>query len=120
MKQTKMVSLVEVLVNIGTGFMVAMLVWHFVIPEFFPRMAGPVAENFTVTLIFTVTSIFRSYLWRRFFNNGFNHALVNWIGRVAGAENLKIVGGDHKPTYSGDDLPPCGMCGCSEQDQDHD
>lgn len=23
-------------------------------------------------------------------------------------------------TYSGDDLPTCGICGCSEEDKDHD
>jgi len=88
MKQTKIVSLIEVLVNVLTGFALAMIVWQFVIPVLFPRMAGPVAENFIVTATFTFFSIARSYVWRRFFNNGFHFALVNWIGRVAGAKKV--------------------------------
>lgn len=86
MKQTKIVSMIEVLVNVITGFALAMLVWAFVIPVLFPRMAGPVAENLVVTATFTVFSITRSYIWRRFFNNGFHFALVGWIGRVARRE----------------------------------
>ena len=32
MKQTKLVSIIEVCTNVGTGFLLAMLVWIFVIP----------------------------------------------------------------------------------------
>lgn len=88
MKQTKIISLIEVLMNVLTGFALAMLVWAYVIPVLFPRMAGPVAENFVVTATFTVFSIARSYVWRRFFNNGFHFALVNWFGRIAGREKV--------------------------------
>ena len=88
MKQTKIVSLIEVTVNVFTGFVVAMMVWQFVIPVLFPRMAGPITENIVVTATFTVFSISRSYLWRRFFNRGFHYALVNWIGLVWGAKKL--------------------------------
>ncbi len=87
MQQTRLVSLIEVGVNIFTGFVVAMLVWRFVIPELFPRMVGPVSENFTITLVFTATSIARSYLWRRFFNNGFHATVASWIRSVRGVEN---------------------------------
>lgn len=82
MKQTKLVSTIEVVVNVLTGMVVAMLVWAYVIPAMFPRMAGPMAENFAVTATFTFFSITRSYFWRRFFNNGFHAALINWVGTV--------------------------------------
>lgn len=88
MKQTKIVSLVEVLVNVFTGFAVAMMVWHFVVPVFFPRMSGPIEENIIITAIFTIFSIARGYGWRRFFARGFHAALVNWIGRSAGGKKL--------------------------------
>lgn len=92
MKQTKLVSLIEVCVNVATGFILAMCVWHFVIPIMFPRMAGPLTENFLITATFTVASVARGYLWRRFFNNGFHHALVNWVGRAAGGKSAKFGG----------------------------
>ena len=94
MKQTKLVSLIEVCVNVATGFIIAMLVWIFIIPLFWPRMAGPVNESFWITFIFTVASITRGYIWRRFFNAGFHHAVVNWVGRAAGGKSGKFGGTD--------------------------
>jgi hypothetical protein len=88
MKQTKLVSIVEVCVNVLTGFLLAMLVWMYVIPIFWPRMEGPLSESFWVTFMFTTVSIMRGYFWRRFFANGFHTALVNWVGRAAGAKKV--------------------------------
>ena len=88
MKQSKIVSLIEVVVNVATGFAMAMAIWAWVIPEMFPRMAGPVTENLAVTATFTFFSIARGYGWRRFFARGFHAALVNWIGRAAGAKKV--------------------------------
>ena len=81
MKQTKLVSMIEVTLNVLSGIVVAMLVWKFIIPTYFPRMAGPVAENFAVTLTFTFFSVLRSYGWRRFFANGLNYVITSWVGR---------------------------------------
>ena len=99
MKQTRLMSLMEVLLNIGTGFIVAMLVWAYIIPEFFPRMSGPMAENLIVTTIFTVVSILRSYIWRRLFNNGIVSSFIRWwrclvslITTAAGDDSDKIGG----------------------------
>ena len=91
--QGKLVSIIEVVTNVVTGVIMAMLIWAFIIPELFPRMAGPIAENFLVTFTFTTFSIMRGYLWRRFFATGLHTTLVNWIGRVRRGENGK-VGGD--------------------------
>ena len=88
MKDSKLVSIIEVCTNVLTGFILAMLVWYFVIPVFWPRMAGPVSESFWGTFMVTTVSIVRGYFWRRFFANGFHHALVNWFGRVAGERKV--------------------------------
>lgn len=118
-EQSRIVSLIEVGVNILTGFAVAMLVWSYVIPELFPRMVGPVSENFTITLVFTVTSIARSYLWRRFFNNGFHATLASWFSRTAGGDSDKIGGNKgvgtaeiigHWVTDTGICAPECPLC----------
>jgi hypothetical protein len=88
LKQTKLVSIIEVCTNVATGFLLAMLVWLYFIPVFWPRMAGPLSESFWVTFTFTTVSIIRGYFWRRFFANGFHHALVNWMGRAAGGKKV--------------------------------
>jgi hypothetical protein len=87
MKQTKLVSLIEVCANVTTGFVIAMCVWMFIVPLFWPRMAGPLNESFWITFIFTVASITRGYVWRRFFNAGFHHVVVNWVGKLWGKKD---------------------------------
>jgi hypothetical protein len=88
MEQTKIISFIEVVVNVMTGFAMAMAIWAWIIPMMFPRMAGPVTENFWITFTFTFFSIARGYGWRRFFARGFHATLVNWVSRVAGAKKV--------------------------------
>ena len=62
--QTKFESMVEKIADIGSGFIIAWAVYEFVILAY-----EWVSENgFLVTCIFTVISLVRSYLWRRYFN----------------------------------------------------
>lgn len=64
MKQTKLESLLERLVDVSTGFIISVFIYKYVI-----LTQDWLWENaFLVTLIFTVVSIVRGYLWRRFFN----------------------------------------------------
>jgi ACR3 family arsenite efflux pump ArsB len=60
-------SLIETAVNIATGFIVSMAVSHFVLP-FFLGVTPTFAENFKITLVFTVFSFIRGYYVRRIFN----------------------------------------------------
>ncbi len=76
--QTRMVSMIEAFINIGTGFLLSMVIWQ--------CLAGPLfgyeitlAQNVGLTSIFTVVSIVRSYFWRRFFARGLNMRLVQWF-----------------------------------------
>ena len=93
MKQTRITSIIEVSLNVASGFILAMLVWIFIVPLWYPRMAGPVTESFWITLTFTVVSVVRGYFWRRLFNNGVQVTLSRWIHCVTGARFGKI-GGD--------------------------
>ena len=65
--QSRLGSLVEQLFNTGSGFIVSVLVWHFIVQPFW-GIKTSFAENLNITLLFTVVSIARSYVWRRFFN----------------------------------------------------
>tara|TARA_Y100000294_G_C8428212_1_gene285662 strand:+ start:342 stop:566 length:225 start_codon:yes stop_codon:yes gene_type:complete len=65
--QSKRESLVEIALNVGSGFLVAWIMTITVLPLF--SLNATVSESFQITLIFTLASIIRGYLWRRYFNN---------------------------------------------------
>lgn len=67
--QTKLQSLIEMICNYASGFVVAFLTWHYMIPVFWPHLSVPASQGVWVTVVFTIVSITRSYLWRRLFNH---------------------------------------------------
>lgn len=66
MSQSRLGSACESALNTASGFVVALIVWHFVAAAYAIPM--PIETNLQITAIFTVVSIVRSYLWRRLFN----------------------------------------------------
>ncbi len=69
MNQSKVETLVETTLNIGTGFIISWMVWMYLVPVFWPMHVSSAMVGFGLTSLFTVTSFIRSYFWRRFFNN---------------------------------------------------
>lgn len=67
MKQSRMGSLVETLVNIVIGFTFNFVLNLVILPVFFDKHIS-LSANFAMGCIFTVTSILRSYGIRRWFN----------------------------------------------------
>lgn len=67
MEQSKWDSLEETLVNVGTGFILALIFQHFVVPMITGKEATFV-QNIYVTLFFTVISLIRGYFFRRIYN----------------------------------------------------
>ena len=65
--QTRLNSLIEQLLNIGSGFLVSLGVWEFAVKPIWEIQTN-FTENLQITFLFTVVSIARSYTWRRFFN----------------------------------------------------
>jgi hypothetical protein len=59
----------EASLNTASGFVVSLLVWQWGVA---PMFGLPVSweTNIYITGVFTVVSVVRSYLWRRFFNAG--------------------------------------------------
>ncbi len=78
MRQTKLESLIEASLNTASGFVVSLIVWRWIVA---PLMHLPIdmASNFAITGIFTVVSVIRSYVWRRFFNAGINRRVKAWL-----------------------------------------
>lgn len=75
--QTKLVSMIETFVNIGTGFLLSIIVWQLL--ALYLEIPMPLTRNLFITSVFTVVSILRSYLWRRFFARGLHIRLVWWL-----------------------------------------
>jgi len=67
--QTRFMSGVEQVCNVGSGFIIAMCVWRFFVVPYL-GVSPALSDNFKVTCVFTVVSITRGYIWRRIFNRG--------------------------------------------------
>jgi len=85
MHQTKLESFIESVLNIGSGFFIAWAVSFVIYPWFGVEL--PATTYLSLTTIFTVISVLRSYVWRRFFNSGI-HRLVHkgvraWLVRLS-------------------------------------
>lgn len=65
MKQSRTMSLVEAVANVGVGFGLAVLAQIVVFPLF--RLHVPFTDNLLIGAIFTGVSIVRSYALRRLF-----------------------------------------------------
>mgnify|MGYP003509692367 FL=1 len=74
MTQTRLQSLIEALVNVALGMVISVLLSLVVYPAF--GHAFTLAQNIGITVIFTVASILRSYVVRRWFNAVLHRAVV--------------------------------------------
>ena len=64
MGQTRLFSLIEQLFNIGSGFIIAVLLWAYVVTPYI-GIEYDMTQGIKVTLMFTIVSVIRGYLWRR-------------------------------------------------------
>lgn len=61
-----MESAIEATLNIGSGFVISLIVWQILAHLY--KIPMPITRNLEITSIFTVVSLTRSYVWRRIFN----------------------------------------------------
>lgn len=66
--QTRLESLLEQLLNIGSGFIIASMLWEFVVKPVW-GFGTSFGQNLQITSLFTVVSIARGYVWRRLWNH---------------------------------------------------
>lgn len=67
MSQPRLQSLTESILNVASGFVIASLVWEFVVKPVW-NIQTTIAENLQITLMFTLISVARGYVWRRLGN----------------------------------------------------
>jgi len=66
MSQTKIGSFIESIVSIVLGFLISLLVWLLIIKPLY-GIEVSIMSNLEITGIFTIFSILRSYVVRRYF-----------------------------------------------------
>ena len=66
--QTKLRSLIEVVCNLSTGMIMAWLTTQYIAVPLLGVTISP-TQNVVLTIILTVVSLIRSYMWRRIFTN---------------------------------------------------
>ena len=64
-EEKKMNDVFESVIDVGSGFILAVLIQLLIFPLF--DLHPTIFENIQIALIFTVVSMTRSALWRRFF-----------------------------------------------------
>lgn len=75
---TRLLSITESVLNVGSGFILSVLIWQFIAAPMFGYDVT-IEDNLILTSIFTVVSIVRGYLWRRFFVNKLHQKLLNGV-----------------------------------------
>ena len=82
MAQSKMASGLEASANTLSGYFISLALWMFVAGPMFGYEVS-IDKGIGLTLLFTITSLMRSYVWRRWFTNKLNH----WLNdRFPGAD----------------------------------
>jgi len=74
MSQTKLSSFIEALMNVAIGFSINYIANLLIFPLF--DMHISLADNFWLGMIYTVISIVRSYVIRRWFNSKIHNAAM--------------------------------------------
>lgn len=69
--------MIETLINVAIGFVVSMLLTAVVFPAY--GHAVSFGQNLQITVIFTVASVIRGYVVRRWFNS-YIHRIANHVG----------------------------------------
>ncbi len=77
-RQSKLESAIESTINVGSGFIIALIVWRYFLPVEWMR-PDLLSQSIKVTLVFTIVSVVRGYFWRRFFSNNIHKVIHRMI-----------------------------------------
>lgn len=79
-KQTHLVSSLEAGANVLSGFLISWMVWMFIAAPLFGYEVR-LDTGFAITCLFTVSSLIRAFLWRRFFENDLHKVTVKLVAK---------------------------------------
>jgi len=90
--QSKLESFIEQVFNVGSGFVISILLWEYVVKSMLIVGWITIDSTIAIALIFTVVSIIRGYFWRRFFNKGIHKMAHRLASRKGNSEDEYPVG----------------------------
>jgi hypothetical protein len=108
MKQTKLQSFIEAITNTFVGFMVTMMVYPII--NWICGIEMTIGQAGLSTILFTLVSVARGYVIRRFFNN--LKGVKNWIRNIV---RRNYCSGQHKYMEVKSRIPfrkPVWKCQC--------
>lgn len=100
MQQTRLVSLIETLLNTALGFVVSFIGWP--IAAALTGIQYSHGQHWAVVGFFTVLSVARGYVVRRFFNAGLHLAAVRLAGKIVKPRDIELQAGDQIEYDAGD------------------
>lgn len=80
MNQTRLESLVEVIINVVIGWIIGLITQLIVFPMY--NIHVVFTDQLWISSVFTVVSIIRSYIIRRWFNAGIHKISVSFIKKI--------------------------------------
>ena len=79
--QTRLASLIETILNVGTGFLISLLINIWILPTVGCHVTP--SQNIFIVAVFTIASVIRSYIFRRVFNawtvHNLSHRKINSV-----------------------------------------
>ena len=81
MEQTRLVSFIEAALNTFSGFFISLGVWIFIVAPLF-NVDVTYGGSLAITSIFTVSSLLRSFVIRRWFNNSARNGATAIAARI--------------------------------------
>lgn len=79
-QQTKLESAIEQVCNVGSGMIIAFAIMELVLAPALGIGITPM-QNVWTTIVLTVVSVLRGYVWRRVFNKRMYRDWANWLKR---------------------------------------
>lgn len=76
MKQSRLESILEQMMSVGSGFLLSLCVWKFMVVPLMEHGHIYYNDSLAITMIFTLISVIRGYFWRRCFNNQIPYILA--------------------------------------------
>ena len=80
-EQKRLESLMETCINVFIGFWISLSIWPAV--AWLYGIPYSYSSNIGITLIFTVASVGRGYVVRRFFARGLHQIAVRWARAIS-------------------------------------
>jgi len=79
--QSRLESLAESMTDMAIGFCTSILVWMYIAAPIV-GIEGQASQAFWITTIFTVSSLARRYITRRFFANSIHKKVHQWANKI--------------------------------------